>query len=599
MRVSSSTLFNNAINLSKEHQVAIEKLQRQISTGLRVLQPSDDPVAARQIISIQNTMATNAQFQQNIDGALSDVRYEESVLNDVNSVIQRAQELAIQASNSTLSSTDRSLIVTELTSLRDQLIDFSNVRDSHNNYLFSGHALNTKAVQLISGTYTYGGDEGIRELNISQNAAVPLNHTARSLFFDVNSAKIDSISTLGRYITTTTAPALANSGALTALSTNDLTINNIAIAAATSDGVSTTDATASALAVANAINASQSQHGVTAVANANTFTLSTLSGSTTLVAGDLTINGVSITGSVTSAATLVAAIGTNVSGITASVSGSDVVLTASDGRNIQVASDGTNTGNLSFSNFLMDSGAALDKVKKGTISLIDHAAFTIGGSTPADVQLSAGTVSITNNAGSAAVASVAAVSSAATSDTQYSIVFNSVSSYDIVSDADPSTPLTGYDNVTYTAGENINFEGVRINITGTPSAGDVIGVQLTQPTYKDLFTTLTNLATAIQTYAGDPARLNYEAGVYLTNLNNAEINILEKRTELGARMNLLENQKNFNQSVGLALTDTKSQLADVDMAEAISALAQRTSLLESTQATLARVLNLSLFNFLR
>jgi flagellar hook-associated protein 3 FlgL len=597
MRVSNTTLFNNGVNLSKEHQAAIEKLQQQVSTGLRVLKPSDDPAASRQIINIQNTMASNLQFQQNIDKALSDVEYEESVLNDVNSVIQRAKELAIQASNSALSSTDRGLLVTELNSLRDQLMDFSNTRDSQNNYLFAGHALSTKPVQLISGIYTYSGDEGVRQLNISQNVTVPLNHTAKSVFFDVDSAKIDSSSTLGRYITTTTAPALATSGTLSALNTNELTINQIAIAAATSDGVSSTDASASALAVANAINATRSQHGVTALANANTVNAGTLT-TGTLVSGNLSINGTAITGVASSVDALVVLVNnafTDAS-VVASNSGGSLVLTAADGRNIQLTTTGSST--VSLSGFSM-TGAASDRVKKGSISLIDHTAFTIGGSTPSDVQLSAGTVSKTNNSGSAVVTSVAAVSSTAASNTQYSIIFNSDSSYDIVSDAAPGTALTGYDDVTYTPGSNINFEGIRINITGTPSAGDVIGVQLTQPVYKDLFTTMTNLASAIQSYGGDPARLNYEAGVYLTNLNNAEINILEKRTELGARMNLLESQKSFNQSVNLALTDTKSKLEDVDMAKAISELAQRTSLLEATQATLARVLNLSLFNFLR
>ena len=50
MRISTSTFFDSGLNGMLNQQAAMLKTQQQVSTGLRVITPSDDPVAAVQAV---------------------------------------------------------------------------------------------------------------------------------------------------------------------------------------------------------------------------------------------------------------------------------------------------------------------------------------------------------------------------------------------------------------------------------------------------------------------------------------------------------------------------------------------------------------------
>jgi flagellar hook-associated protein 3 FlgL len=67
---------------------------------------------------------------------------------------------------------------------------------------------------------------------------------------------------------------------------------------------------------------------------------------------------------------------------------------------------------------------------------------------------------------------------------------------------------------------------------------------------------------------------------------------------VGARLNIIENQRQVNGDFVLTATTALSNARDVDMAEAISNLAQQQLGLEAAQRSFARIQNLSLFNFL-
>jgi flagellin len=131
-----------------------------------------------------------------------------------------------------------------------------------------------------------------------------------------------------------------------------LTINTIAIGAATSDGLSyvagahtATEGVTSALATANAINKSSTTTGVTATAQ-TTLTSAAASAFTAITAGDVLVNGVSI-GAIADAggsaavrsSQMISAINA-VSGTTGvkatSASATTYTLTAADGRNIDI-----------------------------------------------------------------------------------------------------------------------------------------------------------------------------------------------------------------------------------------------------------------------
>ncbi len=204
-------------------------------------------------------------------------------------------------------------------------------------------------------------------------------------------------------ITSTDLP-LGISSNLPTLEVNELTINGVAIPATLSsnDIYSTVREKGSAISMVAAINSQTSLHGATATVNPTSLNL----GTPTLgnfVAGDFVINGINITGAIASDAQLLAAIN-NETGLTGVVAtqpggpGTAVMLSANDGRNIQVKTNGTVASIANFSGFNLHLGAgnALnDQAKRATYNLStnNNLAVVVGGTSPTDAGLTEGPLS--------------------------------------------------------------------------------------------------------------------------------------------------------------------------------------------------------------
>lgn len=91
---------------------------------------------------------------------------------------------------------------------------------------------------------------------------------------------------------------------------------------------------------------------------------------------------------------------------------------------------------------------------------------------------------------------------------------------------------------------------------------------------------------------------NAPSTITLTRLDSAIDTVLNTRSSIGARMNTIENQKNANDSFSLLLQENRSELEDLDYAEAVSRFEQQLLALQASQQTFVKIEGLSLFNYL-
>jgi flagellar hook-associated protein 3 FlgL len=82
----------------------------------------------------------------------------------------------------------------------------------------------------------------------------------------------------------------------------------------------------------------------------------------------------------------------------------------------------------------------------------------------------------------------------------------------------------------------------------------------------------------------------------LDQIDTAIGRVLDVRAQIGARLNVIESQDGINQDFLLNIKQTKSQVEDLDMAEAISRFNLQVVSLQAAQQAFVRVQNLSLFN---
>lgn len=91
---------------------------------------------------------------------------------------------------------------------------------------------------------------------------------------------------------------------------------------------------------------------------------------------------------------------------------------------------------------------------------------------------------------------------------------------------------------------------------------------------------------------------NTHTGVILDQLDASMNSIGEARARFGARLSALDEQRNINESYSVDLQRAKSELLDLDYAEAVSRLNIQMAGFQAAQQTVAKVNQLSLFNFL-
>ncbi|HQU15098.1 MAG: flagellar hook-associated protein 3 [Chromatiales bacterium 21-64-14] len=108
---------------------------------------------------------------------------------------------------------------------------------------------------------------------------------------------------------------------------------------------------------------------------------------------------------------------------------------------------------------------------------------------------------------------------------------------------------------------------------------------------QSVFKTLSDLIAGLQ--ANNPSQSS------LTNLDNALNNVLTVQTEIGSRLNAISDQKNLNTNFLTQVTTNRSQLADVNVAQASIQLNQQLLALQAAQQSFAKIQGLSLFNYLR
>lgn len=189
MRVSTLSIYTQANRSFDNASQAIARTQEQISTQRRILTAADDPVAATRIQQLNRNIAGVEQFNRNIDIAENNLALEEVTLNGATNLLQRIQELAVQAGNTAvLSPSEYQSLADEINIRLDELVSIANTQNSNGDYIFSGFNSDEQPFtgDSING-YQFNGDEGQLRIQIDEGTTIASNDTAKAIFVDVPS----------------------------------------------------------------------------------------------------------------------------------------------------------------------------------------------------------------------------------------------------------------------------------------------------------------------------------------------------------------------------------------------------------------------------
>ncbi|HRY14560.1 MAG: flagellar hook-associated protein FlgL [Candidatus Competibacteraceae bacterium] len=183
MRISTSMIYRRGIRWMNDHQEGLAKAQEQISSGRKILKPSDDPTNSARLMELHKQIKLNEQYGRNIIIANGRQGIEEVAVQESTEILQRARELTIQANNAALTSENRASIILEVRQLRDQLMAAANARDSDGAFLFAGFKEQSQPFSSTpGGDVVYNGDQGQRALQVGPSRQVPVGDTGDSVF---------------------------------------------------------------------------------------------------------------------------------------------------------------------------------------------------------------------------------------------------------------------------------------------------------------------------------------------------------------------------------------------------------------------------------
>ncbi len=192
MKISTAWRQQLGVNSMLKQQTKVIQSQLQLAKGTKILLPSDDPVAASQVIVFQQRIDQVEQYQRNIDTVKQRLGLEESTLRSALDVMNRLKDLGLQGLNGINNLSDKRAIAAEFDQLNDQLLSLANTQGANGEYIFSG--LMTKQVPFTPGSpYSYNGDNNQRSIQISESRQITDGDSGNSIFGPSASGAGDSV----------------------------------------------------------------------------------------------------------------------------------------------------------------------------------------------------------------------------------------------------------------------------------------------------------------------------------------------------------------------------------------------------------------------
>lgn len=189
MRLSSATIYDQNLNSMLSQQAAYQQAALEVSSGTRVVNPSDDSLAAAQAVTVRQSIAANEQYADSRAAITTSLSQEESTLDSINDAITSAMSLVVQAGNGTLSDADRESLATSLQGIYDTLVTLANSTDSNGNYLFSGYQSQTPAfAENADGELVYQGDDNVVTQQVSATQSMASGDNGATVFLAVSSS---------------------------------------------------------------------------------------------------------------------------------------------------------------------------------------------------------------------------------------------------------------------------------------------------------------------------------------------------------------------------------------------------------------------------
>jgi flagellin-like hook-associated protein FlgL len=179
LNTSRTTILNIRSAAAK-----IAKASQEVSSGLRVTKPSDDPSDAAGIVRTRAELATIARFRENLESVRTELRAVDGSIFQATAALDRAAQLAAKGASDTNDSAERELIASEVEGIYRHVAGIANTVYG-GRYVFGGSLDDRPPFVLDDGApygVTYQGNASNRQLTFPDRRPAPVSLPGDAIF---------------------------------------------------------------------------------------------------------------------------------------------------------------------------------------------------------------------------------------------------------------------------------------------------------------------------------------------------------------------------------------------------------------------------------
>ncbi|HSZ69909.1 MAG TPA: flagellar hook-associated protein FlgL [Solirubrobacteraceae bacterium] len=244
-RVTTEMVMGSTLADINNAQLAMDRTQNELSSGKTILEPSDNPYGASQVITLQSSLDGLTSYEKSAQSGISWLNTASGALANINEVSQRVRELVVQAANGINNKSDLENIADEVQQITETVKQDAATQYA-GQYIFSGTATGTAPYEQGEGKDAYKGNEGSIARAVAPGSSVNISVALASVLGNGQASGdgklLDTLRTITQNLREGTPAAIeAVSGAdLKALDTNLEALANVqANAGAVTDQLNT------------------------------------------------------------------------------------------------------------------------------------------------------------------------------------------------------------------------------------------------------------------------------------------------------------------------------------------------------------------------
>ncbi len=186
MRVSDRSHYASLVKNITKNQEDLWTIQKEISSGQKIVNIADDPGLNRQIMALDDTITKVDGYLSNISSTRSELETYESMIDGVVESIKDLQNLVIKSGNSAYYDTSKESFRKDVDNILTSLLTKAN-NSVAGSYAFSGSLVDTKPYTAnytdgIASSVTYAGDNMPKIINLDNNDRIYINLSGEEIF---------------------------------------------------------------------------------------------------------------------------------------------------------------------------------------------------------------------------------------------------------------------------------------------------------------------------------------------------------------------------------------------------------------------------------